>query len=180
VYGQYAEPITQEQYATLEQQKIVAQAEQEQEKNVAANAFIEEIRNNMYYRNYPPDVGYKPVGRQLEAFLTEPSWSMEQDSEGHPIAVCKGIMLIRSRRTRLSVKFKRIGNQIVINEMLDNQDIIYNYAYDSEIVGAGRAELNRNLSSIFGAAAAAAGKPVPTSYQNKLTLAEFLEVIYRN
>jgi hypothetical protein len=71
----------------------------------------------------------------------------------------------------MSVKFKRValpqvGNQLIISEIFDNQDPIYLYALDPGIVG----ESSRRLLQFMAL----------STHQNKFTLAEFLELIYRD
>lgn len=179
VYGQYAVPITYEQYAAIEQQKMLA----EQKKTAAENAFIEEIKN-LYHRNYPANVGYLPVGRQLEEFLGDSSWSSQIDSNGDHIAICSGITGYNNRRVRLSVHLAKKDNALMIREIDENQNPIYHYSLDSgnNPMGEAGARFSLLMNSLYqGAIRQETGnKDFTLPTRNFISLEGFLEAIYRN
>ena len=55
IYGKYADPMTEETYGIAAEGIAMEEAEKERE-------IIEAVRNNMYYSDFSPELGYGPVG----------------------------------------------------------------------------------------------------------------------
>ncbi|MBQ9566180.1 MAG: hypothetical protein IJU98_11400, partial [Synergistaceae bacterium] len=184
ISARYADPMTEEMHAmTMDAMMEAEMAEGEE--------LIEAVRTHMYYSEYPPELGYAPVGTQLENFFSNGEWAIEDTKDkkyGKKIAVFKGIGTLTNRlrrtarRIKVTVRFAAETNansekkSLVITQISFNNETVYSrsrdYRQNSEIrqfdalysmLGGGNA-MSGAFSDLFGS--------------NKYTLGDFLEMIY--
>lgn len=144
---------------------------------------IEDVRERMYYQNYPQDLDYLPFGKQLEKFFAKGQWSEERvpalEEYFSKLAVFKGIGTWDGRRTWVTVKIgrakKKIRNNInegslVVISILENKNLLYSYdmVMPSGITGAYFNLLTAELEAYSG-----------KSVRNKISLSDFIDTIYK-
>ena len=179
IFGKYADPMTEEMYGIAAEGIAMEEAEKERE-------IIEAVRNNMYYSDFSPELGYGPVGRQLERYYGNPEWSIEttnsKDFEKN-IAVFSGIArdAITKRRRKIVVRFARAvqdtyrfkkGN-LVLTQIDLGGEVIYRYFMSKSSSREPNAitEL-RGFAALLATTFGGDGSP------NKISLTDFLELIY--
>ena len=160
----------------------------------AANSeLINDLRNYVHYNDYPADVGYLPIGKQLENFFENGQWSEEENNQDYSknfgtLAVFQGIgrysdhvgiLKYSGRKARITVKFGRALRDLgrikqgsfAIVSIAENQNIIYRYERDRGLYNDMQSQLMLDF-------AAELGGLVGQSTENTISLSSFLSSIY--
>ena len=147
-----------------------------------SQAPIEDVRERMYYQNYPQDLDYLPFGKQLEKFFAKGQWSEESvpklEESFSKLAVFKGIGTWNGRRTWVTVKIgrakKKINNikegSLVVISIMENKNLLYSFdrVMPSGVTGAYFNLLTAELEAFSG-----------NSVRNKISLSDFIDTIYK-
>lgn len=153
---------------------------------------IDIVRNRMFYENYPEDVGYLPLGRQLEKFFDNGQWDTEDDPKftenfgtlaifqgiGH-YSNLLGITQYGGRKARITVKvgcaqkdinrYIREGSLAIVS-IHENKNEIYLYSLDRGFYGDLQSQMQFDIVMEFGGLVGVKG--------NEITLTDFLQTIY--
>ena len=193
IFGQYADLMSHEVYAVTLDSIMEA-------KIAAERAIIDDVRNRMYYTEYSPQLGYAPVGQQLERFFANGEWSVA-DNNGNKdfekkLAVFKGIaqMKTNNRRFMFTVYFgKAVVNKaqfkkgnLVLCQININNDIVYRYFMETHINSNGFTNFIDAMAARRGEKTLAQTKQHIMNMMgafygvsaNQFSLSDFLEMIY--
>lgn len=176
ISGRYANPMDEELYAITLDSMMEARIARER-------AIIEAVRNTMYYKEYSPELGYGPIGQQLEKFFANGNWHIEDNRAyknlDKKLAVFKGIARMRgnNRRFMFTVRFGRAiadhirfrKGSLVLCQIDMNDNTVYRYFMDA---GA-RGYLSKSMQNIVNMAGFFSGID-----PNGFSLGDFIELIY--
>ncbi|MBR1486873.1 MAG: hypothetical protein IJ597_06425, partial [Synergistaceae bacterium] len=178
IFGNYAEPLSSENYDLL-----VKQASPEQK----AEELIEFVRNRLRYREFSEELGYGPVGKQCEKFFSNGSWGT--GTSGNKIfenqcVYFKGVAqnVQTHRRYMFTIFFNRVAEDssiyglkrgtVMITQINQNDKVIWRFDRKSK-VDALKADIQ--AYEFWGTSLLSNN----SANANEITLDEFLETIYR-
>ena len=149
------------------------------------NRIVDLVRNHMYYTNYTANLGYAPVGQQLERFFPGGEWSVEKNERDKNFdkwfAVYQATtrMRLNNRRTLLTIKFgQAVKNLSVFNTRKGDLALIAVYDNNTPLfLFEATNPLVRDMMNLMNPAFLLNPNSA-NRYQNSFTLQDFVETIY--